>query len=200
MRIFHALLAALLVWVLPGLAQAQSFECISSGGGGQCAAAQSDLSWSFTGNNFTLTNNAVAGNTSFIGAIYFDYGAGMGVSLVSSTGTVALASGGSPPNLPSASSTSPNFVADAYWTANNPASAYGVNPGESITFAMSNVTAANFADGSMRVGVHLQGLPTGASESLVTAVPEPETYAMLLAGLGLMGAVVRRRSQAAAAV
>ena len=24
-------------------------------------------------------------------------------------------------------------------------------------------------------------------------VPEPETYAMLLAGLGLMGAVVRRR-------
>ncbi len=25
-------------------------------------------------------------------------------------------------------------------------------------------------------------------------VPEPETYAMLLAGLGLMGAVVRRRS------
>ncbi|MEO8991734.1 MAG: FxDxF family PEP-CTERM protein [Nitrosospira sp.] len=28
----------------------------------------------------------------------------------------------------------------------------------------------------------------------VSAVPEPETYAMLLAGLGLMGAVVRRRS------
>jgi hypothetical protein len=27
----------------------------------------------------------------------------------------------------------------------------------------------------------------------VTAVPEPETYAMMLAGLGLMGAVVRRR-------
>lgn len=31
----------------------------------------------------------------------------------------------------------------------------------------------------------------------VTAVPEPETYAMLLAGLGLMGAVARRRRQAA---
>ncbi len=29
----------------------------------------------------------------------------------------------------------------------------------------------------------------------VTAVPEPETYAMLLAGLGLMGAVARRRKQ-----
>lgn len=30
----------------------------------------------------------------------------------------------------------------------------------------------------------------------VTAVPEPETYAMLLAGLGLLGAVARRRRQA----
>jgi hypothetical protein len=27
----------------------------------------------------------------------------------------------------------------------------------------------------------------------VAVVPEPETYAMLLAGLGLMGAIVRRR-------
>jgi hypothetical protein len=32
----------------------------------------------------------------------------------------------------------------------------------------------------------------------VTPVPEPETYAMLLAGLGLMGAIARRRKQNAA--
>jgi len=32
----------------------------------------------------------------------------------------------------------------------------------------------------------------------VTPVPEPETYAMLLAGLGVMGAIARRRSRAAA--
>lgn len=31
----------------------------------------------------------------------------------------------------------------------------------------------------------------------IAPVPEPETYAMLLAGLGLMGAVARRRKQAA---
>jgi hypothetical protein len=31
-----------------------------------------------------------------------------------------------------------------------------------------------------------------------TSVPEPETYAMLLAGLGLMGFVARRRKQRAA--
>lgn len=36
----------------------------------------------------------------------------------------------------------------------------------------------------------LGGIYTG---SIAAAIPEPETYAMLLAGLGLMGAVVRRR-------
>ncbi len=38
----------------------------------------------------------------------------------------------------------------------------------------------------------LGGLYSGSIS--VSPVPEPETYAMLLAGLGLMGAVVRRRS------
>jgi len=31
------------------------------------------------------------------------------------------------------------------------------------------------------------------TSSSVTAVPEPETYAMLLAGLGLVGFMARRR-------
>jgi hypothetical protein len=34
----------------------------------------------------------------------------------------------------------------------------------------------------------------GVYAGAIAAIPEPETYAMLLAGLGLMGAVVRRRS------
>jgi hypothetical protein len=34
----------------------------------------------------------------------------------------------------------------------------------------------------------------GIYSGAIAAIPEPETYAMLLAGLGLMGAVVRRRS------
>jgi hypothetical protein len=36
---------------------------------------------------------------------------------------------------------------------------------------------------------------SGSDLTFVAAVPEPETYAMLLTGLGLMGAVVRRRKQ-----
>jgi hypothetical protein len=34
--------------------------------------------------------------------------------------------------------------------------------------------------------------------TMVAAVPEPETYALLLAGLGLIGAVHRRRRNIAA--
>ncbi len=53
----------------------------------------------------------------------------------------------------------------------------------------------NFAQGS--------GNPTGLRveflQSSVAAVPEPETYAMLLAGLGLMGAISRRRAKKSAA-
>ena len=36
---------------------------------------------------------------------------------------------------------------------------------------------------------------TGLHIAAVQAVPEPSEYAMLLAGLGLIGAVARRRSQ-----
>ncbi|UCV24682.1 PEP-CTERM sorting domain-containing protein [Ferribacterium limneticum] len=36
---------------------------------------------------------------------------------------------------------------------------------------------------------------TGSISAHVSAVPEPETYAMLLAGLGLLGGIYRRRKQ-----
>ncbi len=46
--------------------------------------------------------------------------------------------------------------------------------------------------------VTVTGVSNGTAGAIyagaAAAVPEPETYAMLLAGLGLMGAVVRRRS------
>ena len=54
--------------------------------------------------------------------------------------------------------------------------------GWAVTLAKSTLTT----DGS--------GLPTP-----IPGVPEPETYAMLLAGLGVMGAVARRRKARAAA-
>ncbi len=69
---------------------------------------------------------------------------------------------------------------------------FALNAGiNTITFSYTPDGASNnggqgFADESWKIA--------GAS---VTAVPEPETYAMLLAGLGVMGAIARRRKQAA---
>ena len=68
---------------------------------------------------------------------------------------------------------------------------------------------AQITSGSSLTGTggHLQGIAianswngdfqvhTAALPDVLLAVPEPETYAMMLAGLGLMGFVVRRRRQ-----
>jgi hypothetical protein len=62
------------------------------------------------------------------------------------------------------------------------------------------VSGANSLDFIVTNWAQTSGNPTGlrvefASSSIMAAVPEPETYAMLLAGLGLMGFVARRRQQ-----
>jgi len=48
--------------------------------------------------------------------------------------------------------------------------------------------------GSLPVGTQSEGVGTW----LVSPIPEPETYAMLLAGLGLLGFMARRREESAA--
>ena len=76
-----------------------------------------------------------------------------------------------------------------------------------ITF--TGTGAFNFSDlvdGEGRIGPHLKvgflvnandQSPTGSllSANITPAIPEPETYAMMLAGLGLLGFVARRRRQ-----
>jgi len=56
-----------------------------------------------------------------------------------------------------------------------------------------NMLSSLSADGAQALYVSASGQLAGAFT--VTAVPEPEQYAMLLAGLGLMGLSIRRRAQ-----
>ncbi len=61
---------------------------------------------------------------------------------------------------------------------------------------MVNFTYAGLGDG-LSIDLHNEG--GKISLTVITAVPEPETYAMLLAGLGLMGFMAYRRKQKEAA-
>ncbi len=73
----------------------------------------------------------------------------------------------------------------------------------SKTFALGAGAYSLWIGGANYAG-QLSPLPLntyGVTASIgVAPVPEPETYAMLLAGLGLMGAIARRRSTAAKTV
>jgi len=81
-----------------------------------------------------------------------------------------------------------------------------INPGEWHTLQSALVTGETFATvtgalsiGDLRIGLHVQAIgEAGGSESFVTVIPEPEIYAMMGVGLGLMGWVARRRKQQAA--
>lgn len=79
----------------------------------------------------------------------------------------------------SSSNSNASFSLDNYYSHHSPQSQSGT-----LVFGIFANGAGN---GSLQVNFDLSA--QGAS-----MVPEPESYAMLLAGLGLMGAVIRRRS------
>jgi hypothetical protein len=67
-----------------------------------------------------------------------------------------------------------------------------------LNLANSMISGAKSGTGSSPYSFSIYTSPTAQDYVVasVTPVPEPESYAMLLAGLGLMGAVVRRRKNA----
>jgi hypothetical protein len=89
--------------------------------------------------------------------------------------------GATPRNLPGASQASPRFETTNGFSADSesPTQPSGVNPGESLGILFSLRPGKSFADvlthlgdGSLRIGIHVQGFAGGGSESFVN-LPEP---------------------------
>ncbi len=195
-RLTAALSLTTLLSLVPGLGMAQSFHCISDSS--SCTAAN-NLSWSLSGRSLIIKNNAA--DASFIRSVHFDNGSGMSVlgvtgwtgSAVAFRKAETMGENVLPGGLPV------GFFPDVSWTAEG--SVYrdiqknGVGAGESITFDLTGVSEKNLINGTLRVGVQLEGLTDTkggyASISLVT-VPKPGTYVLLLGslfgGLLLLGA------------
>lgn len=212
MKLNPTLFAPLLVVCGMGLApvaqaQVYSFGCITANDatGADCDAAESQLTLTLSGDashvTFTFAN---AGPTaSSITDVYFGSALGLsttGASILNGAG-VSFSFEASPGSLPAGGAYSFSTTVDA--DSNAPVASNGVNPGETLSFNfLSNyfttVAAMNTFASDTRVGIHVQAFADGESESLVTvtAVPEPETYALMLAGLGAVGFMARRRRQA----
>ena len=70
--------------------------------------------------------------------------------------------------------------------------------GATVDFGAAELAEFQFGDvfgqpGASNWRLNLAGLRAGDAFSISAAVPEPESVAMLLAGLGLLGMVSRRR-------
>jgi hypothetical protein len=110
------------------------------------------------------------------------------------TGTagVALAQGGVLPGFPlGANSGSYNRVIDLSQT-NQYGGAFLSSSGGTAAAAEARLIA-NLASGNAYFNIHSTTFGGGEIRAFVTVVPEPATYALMLGGLGLLSAAVRRR-------
>jgi hypothetical protein len=187
----------------PAGALTLGFGCISNNLAGDCAIGEAQLEVAVAGVgltqvSFTFTNSGPAASS--ITDVYFDDGTLLGIAYITNGPGADFSQGASPGNLPAANNASPPFVATAGFTADSdpPAQPNGVNPGEVLTIvfdlqgggALQDVLD-ELADGTLRIGIHVQGYGSGGSESFVN-VPEPH-FATLLA-LGVLGwRLVRRQ-------
>jgi len=191
--------AALFAFGSVAEAQNYSFNCITNNSAADCATGEAQLALSVTTAaglvNFRFTNSGPSASS--ITDVYFDwasslYALGQGVLTDSGAG-VSFSWGASPQNLPGGKGI--GFTADLSADSNSPTQPMGVNPGEWLNIAFTSqadfITGLN--SGDFRVGVHTHGYAGGGSESLVAPIPEPETYAMMLVGLTLLGFKARRR-------
>lgn len=176
------------------------------------------------GNNqvsFKFTNNS---DTSSLTDVYFDDGALLGISRITTSPSGVSFSGGSasPPNLPGGNTLNPGFETTAGFLAdsNPPVPQNGVQNSDStgewlaIEFNLKDgktyndvLAALTLPKGGdwLRIGLHVQGYrPSGGTttysesfinKAFISPVPEIQSHAMILLGIGLVAMAIRRREK-----
>ena len=205
MRALAICFGSLLLFAAPASAVTVGFDCITNNLAGDCTIGEAQLTLDITDEGggqvrFTFANSGPL--ASVISEVYFDDGALLGIASVMNGPGVSFVEDASPPNLPGANNASPPFQVTAGFLAEaTPApSMNGVGPGEWVAIIFDiqggfdfNDVVAQFADGTVRAGIHVIAFASGGSESFVNdPVPEPSTGLLLLSGLGALAAVRSR--------
>lgn len=160
---------------------------------------------------FKFTN----ASSSSLTDVYFDDGSLLGIASIDDSGpTVEFSQSANPGNLSGGTYLDPDFVTTKGFSADSETPKpieNGVTSGEWLQIVFDLKLNQNYqsvidalalpnggGEGDLRIGLRVQGFADDGGASFVNIaapVPEAKTYAMILAGLGLIGfTVLRRRS------
>lgn len=152
---------------------------------------------------FRFTNDATDAIRSSITRVYFDDGDLLGIEDIVTSDGVSYSKGASPGNLPGGNVLDPPFVASVGFfsgDADPPVYPNGVNESDEwleIIFELVGggtfqTVLSQLGDGTLRVGIHVQGIGVDEDSDSFLAIPAPGSVLLASIGLGAIGAIRRR--------